>query len=58
MASHITERSGNSASNAVDQVKNIAASAASSASDAADYIRQHDAEEMGRDVMRAAKRIR
>jgi hypothetical protein len=53
--SHITERSEDAASKAVDQVKNIAASAATRAGDAADYIREHDAEDMGRDVMRAAK---
>jgi hypothetical protein len=53
--SHITERSEDAASKAVDQVKNIAASAATSAGDAANYVREHDAEDMGRDVMRAAK---
>ena len=31
----------------IDQVRNIAASAATSAGDAADYIREHDAEDMG-----------
>ena len=55
MASHTTERSGDAASKAVDQVKNIAASVATSAGDAADYIREHDVEDMGQDVMRAAK---
>ena len=49
------ERNGNAASNAVEHVKNIASSAATRAGDAADYIREHDVEHMGQDVMRAAQ---
>jgi hypothetical protein len=49
------ERNGNAASNTVEDVKNIASSAATRAGDAADYIREHDVEDMGQDVMRAAK---
>lgn len=49
------ERSGIATSKAVDTVKNIAASAATSAGDAADYVREHDVQDMGRDVMHVAK---
>ncbi len=61
MASDTTRRSGNTLSNAADQVKNSAAVAANSVGgaidklhDVADYVRENDVEDMGRDVMRAA----
>ena len=60
MASDTTRRSGNTLSNAADQVENSAGAAKSVGDaidklhDVADYVRENDVEDMGRDVMRAA----